>query len=234
MDENKGGHDHAAAHETPWHRTKRITKRVWHFLWVEDSVASWIANIIVAFLLIKFIVYPVLGAVLGTTYPIVAVVSGSMEHDASFNDWWIDVCAPGGRPLTFADGTSVTPERLYGTFDIDQGAFEAYPFHNGFDKGDLMILYSGQSVRVGDVLVFATAGLSDPVIHRIVDIRQDGQDSPRYYTMGDHNCRQHPFEQGITQQQVLGKAVVRIPWLGWIKIGFVELIQFIRSIIIGR
>ena len=200
---------------------------------MEDSAASWIANIIVAFILIKFIVYPVLGAVLGTTYPIVAVVSGSMEHDASFNDWWAGACAPGGRPLTFADGTIVTPQLLYGKFGIDHDAFEAYRFHNGFNKGDLMILYSPNDVRVGDVLVFSTAGLSDPVIHRIIETKVDEQGATTYYTMGDHNCRQHPFEQGITQRQVLGKAVVRIPWLGWIKIEFVNLIQFIRSLVTG-
>jgi len=55
-------------------------KRFWNFMWNDDSVSSWVANVIVAFLLIRFIVYPVLGLILGTHFPIVAVVSESMEH----------------------------------------------------------------------------------------------------------------------------------------------------------
>ena len=60
---------------------KDIWKKVWHFIWEEDSVASWVVNIILAFVLIKFIVYPGLGFALGTTHPVVAVVSPSMEHN---------------------------------------------------------------------------------------------------------------------------------------------------------
>ena len=52
--------------------------KVWYFIWHDDSVWSWIVNIILAFLLIKFIVYPGLGFLLETEYPVVAVVSGSM------------------------------------------------------------------------------------------------------------------------------------------------------------
>ena len=61
-------------------KLKQHGKKAWNFFWNEDSVSSWIANIIVAFIVIRFIVYPVLGAALGTSFPIVAVVSESMEH----------------------------------------------------------------------------------------------------------------------------------------------------------
>ena len=55
-------------------------KKTWNFFWHDDSLGSWMANIVVAFLVIKFILYPLLGVVLGTSFPIVAVVSESMEH----------------------------------------------------------------------------------------------------------------------------------------------------------
>ena len=48
--------------------------KVWWFLWEDDSVWSWLANIVLAFVLIKFIVYPGLGLALQTSHPIVAVV----------------------------------------------------------------------------------------------------------------------------------------------------------------
>ena len=59
---------------------KALTKKTWDFFWKDDSVWSWVVNIVVAFLVIRFLLYPVLGLVLGTSYPIVAVVSESMEH----------------------------------------------------------------------------------------------------------------------------------------------------------
>lgn len=36
-------------------------QKIWYFLWYEDSVASWLVSILVAFVLIKFIIYPGLG-----------------------------------------------------------------------------------------------------------------------------------------------------------------------------
>ena len=78
---------------------RKFLKKLWYFLWEENSVWSWIANIALAFILIKFVVYPGIGLILGTNYPIVAVVSGSMEHgtDSRFR-----ICnrrfAPHGAP----------------------------------------------------------------------------------------------------------------------------------------
>lgn len=57
--------------------------KIWFFIWHDNSAASWIINIILAYLIIKFIVYPSLGLVFGTNFPIVAVVSNSMEHRTS-------------------------------------------------------------------------------------------------------------------------------------------------------
>src|SRR3989338_5715499 len=72
-----------------WLRTlKKGWKKAWHFLWEDDSLLSWAANVIVAFVLIKFVVYPVLGLLLSTSYPVVAVVSGSMEHKEGFGEYW--------------------------------------------------------------------------------------------------------------------------------------------------
>ena len=59
---------------------KEHLKKTWNFFWNDESIWSWLANIIVAFLVIRFLVYPLLGVILGTGYPIVAVISESMEH----------------------------------------------------------------------------------------------------------------------------------------------------------
>ena len=69
-------------------KPKSFWGKVWYLIWYEDSVASWIVNVILAFLIIKFLIYPGLGLLFGTNLPIVAVVSESMQHEGSFDEWW--------------------------------------------------------------------------------------------------------------------------------------------------
>ncbi|MDP7116290.1 MAG: signal peptidase I [Candidatus Woesearchaeota archaeon] len=180
---------------------KQWLKKVWHFLWEEDSFASWIVNIIVAFILIKFIVYPGLGFLLGTSFPIVAVVSGSMEHQGGFDEWWS------------------RQEATYSDFQITESDFKSYRFKNGFNTGDIMILTSGKQIGVGDVVVFWTSR-PDPIIHRVVKIEENS-----FQTKGDRNIASNPDEKHINKDQVVGKAWLRIPWLGWVKIAFVRILQ---------
>ena len=188
---------------------KDAWKRFWHFIWEEDSLASWLANIVLAFILIKFLVYPGLGLIFGTGYPIVAVVSGSMEHSGNFDTWWQTDCSDG------AQGT------LYEPYGITYQNFQEYRFRNGFNKGDIMIIWNHDPIEVGDVIVF-NGNRGDPIIHRVVKSEQQ-----LYKTKGDNNCGSAAFEEQIKQEQVIGKAVLRIPYLGWVKLGFTQLVNVI-------
>src|SRR3989338_1393138 len=104
------------------HRPKTPWQKIWHFLWYEDSLASWLVSIALAFVLIKFIIYPGLGLIFGTQFPVVAVVSNSMEHDQGFDAWW------------------QSQEDLYLRFNITKNEFLDYPMRNGFNKGDIIVL----------------------------------------------------------------------------------------------
>ncbi|MDP3697254.1 MAG: hypothetical protein Q8R55_04485, partial [Candidatus Taylorbacteria bacterium] len=141
---------------------KRHGKNVWNFFWNDDSPWSWIANVIVAFLVIRFLVYPLLGVVLGTSYPIVAVVSESMEHGLSngilcgqqleefpqsFDNYWT-VCG-----------------KWYEQRNISPEYFSTFPFRDGFDKGDVIVLWRPNRLEVGDILIFQ-GGRPQPIIHR--------------------------------------------------------------------
>ena len=198
----------------------KLLKRVWYFIWKEDSVWSWAVNIVLAFVIIKFILYPGLGWVLGTPTPVVAVVSSSMEHDAaSFDEWWNDnlccneVCDKKRAQHEYYDSLNITKEQ-----------FSDFSFVHGFDKGDIMVLFSAKDVEVGDVLVYRVAHRSDPIIHRVVNVKEiNGKRI--FMTKGDHNCGIADFELEIPEENVLGKAVLRVPLLGWIKIIFVKLLQ---------
>ncbi len=200
--------------------SKQFWKKLWWFLWEDNSIWSWIANIILAFVIIKFIFYPAAGFVLGTSHPIVAVVSGSMEHPGGFDNWW-------GSPscCANADCSEKIPQgELYEKLGINQIEFKQFPFKNGFNKGDIMILWRPANIAIGDILVFRADNRLDPIIHRVVAVDQLG-DHKSYLTKGDHNCGSADFERAVRQENQIGKALFRIPFLGWIKIGFVELLK---------
>lgn len=211
---------------------KRAWKKFWWFIWEDDSAWSWVANIILAFVLIKFIVYPVLGFALGTTHPIVAVVSGSMEHDGSFDEWWISQAQCGTEVCVQGE--------YYSSIGISKEEFKEFRYRNGFNKGDIMILCGVEpdKIEVGDVLVFQS-NRPDPIIHRVVNTWEENEVS-YYTTKGDNNLMSIDTyaisETKIPEQKAIGyqkygkasKAVVRVPFLGYIKIWAVELINIFR------
>ncbi len=193
-------------------KIKKAWKKVWYFIWEDNSIWSWIVNIILAFLIIKFLVYPGLGLVFGTTHPVVAVVSGSMEHEGGFDNWWNTNCG------------DLLQKEIYGEFEITQETFMEYKFKNGFNKGDIMIVLGPKNIGIGDVIVFNANTPMDPIIHRVVNITEEN--STYYYTTkGDYNCGFNNFEMSVPHEQLLGKAVLRLPFLGWVKIAFLELLS---------
>lgn len=197
-----------------------LWKKIWHFIWKEESLASWIANVILAFVLIKFIVYPGLGFLLGTGYPIVAVVSGSMEHDGSFDQWWNSSCG------------SQTQMELYKNYRIDKDQFTQFQFRHGFDKGDIMIVKDGSKPKIGQTIIYTIPEQSDPIIHRVVDtLSKEGHNL--YKTKGDHNCGVNAFEEAISPDQIVGMAIIRVPWLGWVKLAFMNIVWGVSTLING-
>ena len=192
---------------------KKLLKQAWNFIWNDDSIWSWLANIALAFILIKFIVYPGLAFALGTTHPVVAVVSESMEHNADFDNYWQNA------------------QGFYVANNIKKTDFESFPLKNGFKKGDIMILHGKhpEDIKIGNIIVFWSAR-KDPIIHRVV---KKWQENGAYYyqTKGD-NYITNPVsiknsmldETSISQDKVIGNAVFKIPILGYIKIWFVEFV----------
>lgn len=207
-----------------WESIKRGWSKTWYFIWEDDSWASWFVNIILAFVLIKWVVYPVLSLVLMTSHPIVAVVSSSMEHDeGSFDAWW-------DSEAMCSERHKCSQSEYYALLDISKEEFRDYSFRNGFRKGDIMILLGTKpkNIDIGDVIVFQ-ANRPDPIIHRVVQKKDDGG---RYVfkTKGDNNIASLYFESYIPEDNYIGRAVVRIPFVGYIKIGFVKLLDMIGII----
>lgn len=196
---------------------KEALKKFWYFIWEEDSMLSWIVNVILAFVIIKFLLYPGLGWALGTPAPIVAVVSGSMEHDGNFEEFWM-------QPMCCNEfcGRQQVQGSWYERANISRTQFYDFDFLNGFNKGDIMILYSPEKAKLGDVIVYLVPNRPDPIIHRVIKTGEENGKTV-FWTKGDHNCDTGSFEDRIPEQRVIGKAVWRVPLLGWVKIVAVDL-----------
>ncbi len=190
---------------------KRAAKRVWKFVWNDNSVWSWIFNAALAFVIIKFLVYPGLGLVLQTESPVVAVISDSMRHNGDFDKWWASM------------------EKAYGSFNISKGEFTSFTMSHGFKKGDLILLKGKkpEDLQVGDVLVFKGT-TPEPVIHRVV---KKWKAEGAYYlsTKGDANSGQRDEEKEISEGRIIGTGWVKLPYLGYVKIIFTDIINAIRG-----
>ncbi|UCD20710.1 MAG: signal peptidase I [archaeon] len=176
---------------------------IWNFLWKSNSLLSWIIDIILIFLIIKFIIFPGAGLILGTSMPFVIVESGSMHHEGSFDNWF----------------------ELHGQWYLDNNITkneikEYWPYTNGMNKGDIITVKGSKEYKKGQVIVFKAQGKSTPVIHRIIYVgEEDGETF--YATKGDHNDGQLIQELKVEKDQIIGKAIGKIPALGWIKLIFV-------------
>ncbi len=198
-----------------------LLKKIWHFIWEEDSLLSWIVNVILAIVIIKFLVYPGLGLLLGTNFPVVAVVSCSMEHGVTNcgENRAADICGDSNTKVENFDEYWKICGGWYEGINITKDGFKNFDFNNGFKKGDIMVLIGTENINIGDVIVFYASPYNAPIIHRVVKIDEDS-----LMTKGDHNSDQNGFEKNIKKDMVLGKAVFRIPYLGWFKVIFSEII----------
>lgn len=181
----------------------RVLKRVWRFLIYDDSWASFLADAILIILIGKFVLFPAIGFAMGTDFPVVAVVSSSMDHHGrDFENWW----------------------GLYGEWyekhNITKEEFQNFFAPNGFKKGDIVVVSGKEKFGVGDVIVYKVPGRKNPIIHRVVAMNQNTVE-----TKGDANIAQIYFEKNISYNQIQGKAISIVPKLGWVKVGFVELLK---------
>ena len=188
---------------------KKGIKKLWHLLWKDDSWKGWIFSIIFLFVFIKFIFFPLLSLITGTALPLVIVESCSMYHSgnllSNFDNWWLE------------NGNK------YSQFEIIKEEFLNFRFKKGFNKGDILFVLGAnpKKIKVGDVIIFE-AGQKNPLIHRVVEITEENG-KKFFSTIGDNNPSQLQIETRIKEEQLVGKAVLKIaPYAGWTKLIFFE------------
>lgn len=195
---------------------KEALKIIWNFLWNDESIWSWIISLILAFIIVKFIFFPLLSFAFATGMPLVVVESGSMHHPGSFlgntfgsygnfNIWWSE------------------KGQWYQSRNFTKEQASEWKFRTGLEIGDIVLLSGYGKPKVGDIIIFY-AGTQYPIIHRVMEIKEiNGK--IYYSTKGDNNSDQLSQEKLIAEDAVIGKALLKIPKLGWIKLGIVRLFQ---------
>ena len=192
-------------------KIKQYWRKFWFLLWKDDSPKGWIFSIVFLFIFIKFIFFPFLSLITGTSLPLAIVESCSMYHDGgtfpftNYNTWWDN------------------HETKYAQWNFSEEQFKKFVFNNGFNKGDILFIIGAnpEKIKMGDIIIFS-AGQTNPVIHRVIEIKETPE-GRIFSTIGDDNNGQISFEQSITEEQLIGKAVIKlVPYAGWAKLIFFE------------
>jgi len=171
-------------------------QKLWAYL-KKDTLGSWILSLVLLFILIKFIVFPLLSLITGSSLPLVVVESCSMYHSTSvFNNWW------------YQNGA------WYEQNNISKSTFQSFSLSSGLNKGDIVLVTGDKNPERGDIIIF-TAGTQYPIIHRIMGIEP-------LNTKGDNNIEQLDIEKNVSSNVIIGKASGKVPFVGWIKLIFFE------------
>jgi hypothetical protein len=182
---------------------------------------GWFGTVVYLFLgfVIAYSFNLFLGFVLNTETPVVAVFSCSMEHN-TYNNWFCnlrqdDVC---GKDTNGYDTTNFDDYwRLCGSWyesqNISKNKFESFIFNDGLEVGDMIIVLNTKKFEVGDIAIFDTELRKYPIIHRIYSVSGD-----TLMTKGDNNSSPDSF----SKSKIHGKAILKIPLLGWVKILFTK------------
>ena len=100
------------------------------------------------------------------------------------------------------------------------------------EVGDLVIVQgvSASEIKEGDVLVFNKLGEESSTIHRVVRIETLADGTFRFKTKGDANPDEDP--EWIPEQNVHGRVLYRIPYLGWLALDPTILIIIVAIIVV--
>jgi hypothetical protein len=224
-----------------WQETKTEIKKGWNWIWNSDSFLSWIVALVLIFILVKYIFFPGLGFIMGTNLPLAGVESSSMDHQIVKDDLGrLGLCGDvfsknNIERLNFEKYWEVCG-KWYEDNEITKQEFNKFPLKNGFKKGDILVVWGRFTPKLGDIIIFKPNQESiapRPIVHRIVSLEEDSELT--IATKGDHNERQltktnnlyKTDETNIKENQIIGKVMFKIPWLGWFKIWVSEFFNWI-------
>jgi len=144
-----------------WKEYSKKIKRGWNWIWNSDSIFSWIIALLIIFVLIKFIFFPFLSLVTGSSLPLAGVESSSMDHQIVKDDSGrLNLC---GKVYTKEQKEYLNFHEYWNTCGpwyekrkIIKSQFADFSLRNGFKKGDIIIVWGRFTPKIGDVIIFQT------------------------------------------------------------------------------
>ena len=79
-------------------------------------------------------------------------------------------------------------------------------------KGSIVFVFSQKDYKVGDIITFKI-GNGIPITHRLIEIEKKGKKT-FFKTKGDANLT--PDAEAVEKENVLGKVIFSLPFLGYI------------------
>ncbi len=118
-------------------------------------------------------------------------------------------------PMMGVSGDSMTqPDNSWNEYYVNNGLdTSAFPFNNGLQNGDLVILTGVDSldeIQIGDVVVWREGGAS--IIHRVAVI------NPEQGYVRTRSDKYGGLDRRVRVEDILGKAVYSVPYLGYLAI----------------
>lgn len=153
--------------------------------------------------LLAFIFFQGLSLAFNTKFPVVTIYSSSMTHrnpDATHYSW------------------------LEKNFGYSREFVDSWSFPKGLNVGDIAFVARGE-YEVGDVIVYRAEGYKLPIIHRIVALNEDGT----FQTKGDNNVGQLKFELKVEKEQIHGKVIFALPYVGYPKVALAKIVGGIKN-----
>lgn len=218
----------------PTLKSVKDVKSFFRYVFKGDDVLSHILYFGFLFVLFKFILIPIIGLLLHTSFPLTVIVSGSMEQDLlDGNVCGVEVEIHLNR--TYWDVCGIFYENK---LKISQNQFNNFSYSSGMNRGDVIVVYgkNPKNIKLGDVILFKGQdkvilenGEEEslfflqygPIIHRVIQITEK-EDKFYFTTKGDNNPEILSKEINIPQEDVIGVAVLRIPYLGLLNYYFYE------------
>ncbi len=110
--------------------------------------------------------------------------------------------------------------------NVAVSTYSMMPIYKGFEgsttlhplQGDILLVKNvpAESLEIGDVIVFDTPSIPDPVVHRIIARWQNSSGHFFFKTNGDNKeTNKYPDSWTVHEKDVIGKVVIRIPHIGW-------------------
>jgi hypothetical protein len=193
-------------------REENNLKNFWDWLWNSESIWSYLVFLVLVFIIVKFIFLPGLSFIFQTSLPLAIVESSSMDH--------YSLQTPGisGNSIcgkTFENSQFFNKDEYWATCG------DWYTQNTNITKEEFNGFNFNKDIQIGDVLIF-NGGRSNPIIHRVISLNP-------IQTKGDHNSAQLPEEKNISPAQIIGVAKAKVPYVGWVKLFFVELFSKLKN-----